>query len=151
MGYFICDEFDGRITQMGRKIKDCDYYVNRIIKLESGLSRTMITKTSAEHRRHNRCAKELYRIYDELYDEYELASQVYSTLMKNEDPYIRQAGATECLILGILVEEAVPILEWCVENQDTLYSWGARRRLMIFRGKMPEDSPKRPPKWRNEE
>ena len=136
---------------MGRKIRDCDYYVNRIVKLHSGTSRTMITKTSAEHRRHNRCVKEIYRIFDELYDEYELACQVYGTLMKSDDPDIRQRAATSCLIIGILVEEAVPILEWCVENQDSLHAWGAKRRLMIFRGQIPEDSPRRPPKWRKQE
>ena len=131
---------------MGKRIRNHDYYVNRIIKLSAGVNRTMIFKTSEERRKHNRCTKELYKLFDELYDEVELASQVYSTLMKHEDPYIRQKGATSSLIMRINAEEAVPVLEWCVENMDYLYSWGARRRLMIYRGIMPEDSPRKPPK-----
>ena len=136
---------------MGRKIKDCDYYVNRIIKLDAGINKKMIFKDNAELRKHNRNNKELYRLFDELYDEFELASQVYSALMKNEDPDIRQYGATCSLIIGINVEEAVQILEWCVENREAPDSGGARRRLMMFRGQIPEDTPRRPPKWRNEE
>lgn len=131
---------------MGKRIKDCEYYVNRIIKVNSEISKDMIFETDAERRKHNRYSRESYRIFDELYDNVELATEVYSALMKHEDPYIRQTGATSSLIMRINAEEAVPILEWCVENMDGLHSWGARRRLMMFRGKMPEDTKRRPPK-----
>lgn len=137
---------------MGKRVKGHDYYVENMIKLRANLIRNFSDYgDSVKVRKHNRSNKKLYGLFDELYDEVELASQVYSTLMKNEDPDIRQYGATCSLIMRINVEEAVPVLEWCVENREVPYSGGARRRLMMFCGQIPEDTPRRPPKWRNEE
>lgn len=82
--------------------KDLQYYVQTYLKLSSQLCRTSADYTKEKVKKNNIAMKKLYKLQEELYRDIQLTSAVYEVLLDNEDIFIRQCVATECLRLKIL-------------------------------------------------
>lgn len=110
-------------------------YVSLLGKIRKSQDDYLKIKTSV----HNKAMRQLITLDEELRTDIPMAERIYFTLMENEDEYIQWLAAARCLRLGILVEEALKILDDIIERGDRWMVWHAERTLKIWRGGITPD------------
>ncbi len=88
-------------------------YIQKFIEL-------VIGKVEYENRlsviKHNRKAKKLIEMYNELEKNKEVAKKVYKELIKNDNEEVKVIAASHCLKLEIYIKESEEILKECISS-----------------------------------
>ena len=116
-------------------------YADEYIVLCSQLCQKAEDYTKEKVAEHNRAMKKLSKLKNDMYKDLRLTESVYSTLLSNEDAYVQQTAATDCLLLNIHVGTSVKILKKVYRCGDRMSAMGAKRTLLIWEGKLSPDEP----------
>ena len=90
---------------------------------------------------HNKAIKKMNTLKKNIHDNAQLKEAVYGILLSNEDTYVRQSAATDCLLMGIHIDAAVQILKNICKYGDRMSAMGAKRALLIWEGKLDPNDP----------
>ena len=121
-----------------------DYAVTlaaRYMEISSQLCKKPSDYTKEHIRRHNRAMKERMGLAETIAGNLTLAQQVYRILLSQNDLYIRQSAATDCLNLGIHTVQSVEILTEISGSQNRMAAMGAQRALAVWRGEISASEP----------
>jgi hypothetical protein len=95
-------------------------------------------RMTGDYRTNNREAKKLLRLFAIVKDDLTLAEEVYSRLLLHDCVTTRVWAASDCLRLGIFVQEAVRVLEEISKRDDLgMISFDADMALRVWRGEFP--------------
>jgi hypothetical protein len=117
---------DLTVIEYVQKIKDID---NEIINIDPF--------KDLKARKHNSLVKKKRKITKIINNKIELAEQVYSVLLKSDNIETLITTSTDCLRIGIFVEQAISILENIDKNSTGENSFNAMMILRIYRGEVP--------------
>ena len=120
---------------------DKEQYIEEYIRLSGFLAKKPSDYTKKTTKKHNKAMKQLLLLEKDLSKNLQLATEVYSILLNNEDLYIKQSAATECLDLRICVDQSIEVLEYIRQNGERMASMGADRILRIWRGELDPSKP----------
>ena len=111
---------------------------NEIIRKHLALD-GIIEKALADgdFRANNRAAKELMALFRTVSANRALAERVYCCLLKESCPRTQAHAASECLRMGIYIQEAEQILEKLARREDIgITALGAEYTLKVWRGEI---------------
>ena len=91
--------------------------------------------------KNNKAVKERNLLKKQLYTDIDLCKDVYDLLLDNEDLYVRQAAATDCLSLNIHIDKSRQILQSICKHGNRMAAMGAERALLIWEGKLDPKDP----------
>ena len=115
--------------------------ISRYIQLCSSMCKVAQDYTKEKVKKHNTAMKNLSKLKEDICVDRELMLAVYDALLNNSDDYVRQAAATDCLEYKIFEIRSVNILKQICKNKNQMMAMGAKRTLLIWKGKI---SPKDP-------
>lgn len=116
-------------------------YIEKIIYLNSQFCKKPDDYTRDRVKVHNKAAKKLNLIEDELCNDIEMATLVYGELMDNEDNFTKSNAAAWSLELKINTDKAKKVLNHLIKHGDEWEALGAKRQLKILRGEIGPDDP----------
>jgi hypothetical protein len=87
-------------------------------------------------RKHNSLVKKKRKIIKIINDNIELAEQVYSILLKSENVETLITTSTDCLRIGVYVEQAISVLEKIESGPRGENRFNAMMILQIYRGEI---------------
>lgn len=92
---------------------------------------------NGDYKNNNRVAKRIKKIKDDyLENNLDLAKYVFAEVMKSKNDMARSMAAADALRLGILIEQAIDVLEDVAKRSDII-GFGAETSLKIWRGEFP--------------
>lgn len=154
MGTLGTKTFRRRYIIIERGVDDMitkEEYVEKYIKLwMKQISNPEDYGSETKVKAHNKAARELHLLCEELHKDGFMSEKVYGELIANEDQRIRQSAASACLKLNsdhgyeIHIDKSVRLLESISKQDDGGLNWhakGAERVLKIWRGEL---DPRRP-------
>jgi len=118
-----------------------DEYIKKYISLRSKVCVKPEDYTKSKIKTHNKAVLELISLVNEIRKNNDLSEEVFSVLLDNEDIYIQQSAATDCLNLNLHVIKAIEILERVKKKGDRMAAMGAERTLKVWRGEIKSDKP----------
>ena len=124
-------------------IKDYKYYVEKYIQYRSKMCQSPDDYGIINTRVHNKAVDNLNSLIAEMLKDIDVTKKVYSILLENENSFIQQNSAGECLELTppIHVEKSIEILEHTIQYGEIWEIMGAERTLKIWRGEINPDDP----------
>jgi hypothetical protein len=112
--------------------------VQEIIAKLLEIGREIESLSVLEYKKNNRLADKSFRLIKMLRKDLELAKVVYEELLVADCAVTRVNAASECLSLGIYIDEAVRVLTEIANRPDIgIKSFEAELTLRVWRGEVP--------------
>lgn len=113
--------------------------LNEYLKIVAGINKTLAEYgDKTRTRKHNSSMRKMLAFYEKLHTEPAVECEMYSALLKEDEPYYKLVGAIKCLELGTATTDAVETLKKLQDCTEPLISNSACRNLesyMSYTGK----------------
>lgn len=107
--------------------------LNEYLKIADGINKTLAEYGDKTHtRKHNTSMRKMLAFYEKLHTEPAVEREVYSALLKENEPYYKLVGAIKCLELGTATTDAVETLKRLQNCTEPLISNSACRNLESY-------------------
>lgn len=120
---------------------DLNEFVDEYIALCGQLCKKAEDYTRENVVTHNRAIKKLNALKDRAHADRYFAETMYHALLSQNDMYVRQDAATECLLLNIHISTSLEILKEISQGRDKTAALVAKRTLLIWEGKLNPNDP----------
>lgn len=107
--------------------------LNEYLKIAAGINKTLAEYGDKTHtRKHNTSMRKMLVFYEKLHTDPAVEREVYSALLKEDEPYYKLVGAIKCLELGTATTDAVETLKKLQGCTEPLISNSACRNLESY-------------------
>ena len=107
--------------------------LNEYLKIAAGINKTLAEYgDKTRTRNHNSSMRKMLVFYEKLHAESAIEREVYSALLKEDEPYYKLVGAIKCLELGTATADAVETLKKLQNCTEPLISNSACRNLESY-------------------
>lgn len=120
---------------------DLNVFVNEYITLCGQLCKNIEDYTKENVVKHNMAIKKLNSLKERAHADSDFAKKLYHTLLTNNDMYVQQDAATECLFLDIHIATSLKILKKISQGKEKMAAMRAKRTLLIWEGKLNPSDP----------
>ena len=121
----------------GGNLTILEKYVDDYILLCSKLCKDSNDYNRSKVQQNNRAYKKLTRLKLEISKDIATALNVYSILLNDQNVFIQQSAATDCLKLNIHIEESVHVLRNISHSTDRMRAISAKRTLLVWEKNRP--------------
>ena len=107
--------------------------LSEYLKIAAGINKTLAEYgDKTRTRKHNSSMRKMLVFYEKLHAEPAVEREVYSALLKEDEPYYKLVGAIKCLELGTATTDAVETLKKLQNCTEPLISNSACRNLESY-------------------
>lgn len=116
-------------------------YIEKIIYLSSLCAQRPEDYGKINIKIHNKAARKLTKLEDDLASDIEMAKEVYGELIESDNNFIKKNAAALCLELKIHTDKAVKVFKYFKKHGERWEAMGAERQLKIWRGEIGPNDP----------